>query len=286
MATEVGNAIDTSNDSILYYNVGEWGPWGLAVPNWANKVATNNLVIKEFVETFGQALTAMMFRDEAAISRPPSMNVVSAVHQLYKRGATLLTNRAVPENKMLFDPGHSTPPTEPFRVYPVPYFTVRNKWMKRWCGMGLRGIGHMMQHSENRISDNISVEFARSVMSYLFWIYKDMCVDLFQLTPEVVEAPNFLLSEEHFKSYAPSNVVLSVERIDTSPSLAFNFTEDRISVLSNGIFVTQLPALRGYPTNPLAGVNQFNPDLTGTVSQSPVPTVTAAGQTILAPATV
>lgn len=278
------NLIDTNNDSILYYNVGEWGPWGLGVPNWANKIATNNLVIKDLAEMWGLSLVLLMFRPEASLSKPPTFNVVNDVHMLYKRGAKLLTNKAVPENKLNFEPGHSTPPTEVFKVFPVPYFTVRNKWMKRWCGMALRGIGHMMQHNENLISDNISVAFARSTMSFLFWIYKDMCTDLFDLPVDVVEAPNFLLTDEHFKKYAPSEVVLPTESVDVMPSLAFNATEDRISVLRRGILLSQMPRLSGYPTNPLSGIDAVNPDLTP--SGNAGGTTTPSGSpTILTPAT-
>lgn len=259
----------TANDSILFYNVGDFGTMGYAVPNWSDDIATNNVTIRELVDLVGQNLSLVMHGDDARLRTPPSMNTILRVHALYVRIGSILQGRARKDSDVLFESQHSTPALEVFRVYPVPYFRVRSPWLKRWCELVLRCIGEMMQHSENSRPDEITIHFAETVGKYMARIYINMATELFGVTRAEAEKPGFLLSDEQLKSYNPSAFVTSTERIDTVAPMREILTEDSMFTIRNGILVTQLPNLSPYPADVMAGVNLVNSDLGGAmVSQS------------------
>jgi len=250
-----------NTDSILYYNVGDFGTMGYAVPNWSDDVATNNVTIRELVDLAGQNLSLVMHGDDARLRTPPSMNTILRVHALYVRIGSILQSRARKDSDVLFESTHSTPALEVFRVYPVPYFKVRNAWLKRWCELVLRCIGEMMQHSENSRSDEITVHFAETVGKYMARIYINMATELFGVSRADAEKPGFLLSEAQLGAYNPSAFVTSTERIDTVAPMREILTEDSMYVIRSGILVTQLPNLTPYPADVLSGVAITNPDL-------------------------
>ncbi len=64
-----------------------------------------------------------------------------------------------------------------------------------------------------------------------------------------VQADGFILTEVELLAYDPSQFFTSTEMIDTVPHLGHVFTEDRLSVVSEGIPVTSLPDLQPWPTN-------------------------------------
>lgn len=252
-------AINT--DSILWYNVGDFGTMGYAVPNWSDDVATNNVTIRELVDLVGQNLSLVMHGDDARLRTPPSMNTIQRVHNLYVRTGSILQGRARKDSDLLFESTHSTPALEVFRVYPVPYFKVRSAWLKRWCELVLRCIGEMMQHSENSRSDEITIHFAEVVGKYMARIYINMATELFGVSRADAEKPGFLLTPEQLGAYNPSVFVTSTERIDTVAPMREILTEDAMVVIRSGILVTQLPNLVPYPADVLAGVGISNPDL-------------------------
>lgn len=254
----------TRTDSTLWYNVGECGPLGYAVPNWSDDVATNNVTIRELVDLMGSNLSLIMHGDDAALRYPPSMNTIWRIHQLYIRVGAILQARTKNENEMLFESIHATPALEVFRVYPVPYFKVRNPWIKRWGELALRCIGEMMQHTENRRSDEITSNFSKVVGSYMKRIYDNMAMELFNIPREETKKSTFLLTDAQLATYNPSAFVTSTERIDTVSPMRDILTEDTMSVIRAGILVTQLPNLTPYPADVLDGTSIYNPDLIGT----------------------
>lgn len=252
---------NTANDSILFYNVGDFGQWGYAVPNWSDDVATNNVTIRELVDLAGQNLSLVMHGDDARLRTPPSMNTIMRVHALYVRVGSILQSRARKDSDVLFESVHSTPALEVFRVYPVPYFKVRSPWLKRWCELVLRCIGEMMQHSENTRPDEITIHFAETVGKYMQRIYVNMATELFGVSRADADKPGFLLSNEQLAAYNPSAFITSTERIDTVAPMREILTEDALYVIRSGILVTQLPHLGPYPADVLAGSASVNSDL-------------------------
>lgn len=251
----------TNTDSILWYNVGDFGAMGYAVPNWSDDVATNNVTIRELIDLAGQNLSLVMHGDDARLRTPPSMNTILRIHALYVRIGSILQSRARKDSDVLFESTHSTPALEVFRVYPVPYFKVRSPWLKRWCELVLRCIGEMMQHSENSRQDEITIHFAETVGKYMQRIYVNMATELFGVSRAEADKPGFLLTDEQLGKYNPSAFVTSTERIDTVAPMREILTEDSMFVIRSGILVTQLPNLTSYPADVLAGVGISNPDL-------------------------
>jgi hypothetical protein len=136
-----------------------------------------------------------------------------------------------------------------FRLFPVPFFLVRNPFMRRWAELILISLAEAMQHTENRKSLEISTAFAGQVGQYIRRVYINMAVELFGKTREQATADGFALSEADFAAYNPGNFFTQTEMVDTVPRLDRVFTEDRLELLAEGIPITELPELRPWPTN-------------------------------------
>ncbi|MCA9270838.1 MAG: hypothetical protein KDA41_20300, partial [Planctomycetales bacterium] len=138
---------NTNTDAILWYNVGEFGDAGYAVPNWGNDYATLNQQIADLVTLIGRNVFAMMHHEDAQLRTPPSINTLMRVHKLYVRIGQVLTGRAVPPGRPNMETDHVTPAGEIFRVFPAPFFKVRNTYMRRWCGLCFTALSEAMQHT-------------------------------------------------------------------------------------------------------------------------------------------
>lgn len=237
-----------NTDSALWYNVGEFGEAGYAVPNWSNDVASQNETIINVVNTMGENLFAIMHSPDVDLRTPPSINTIRKVHKLIVRARQILAGRAIPASQMNMEAVHATPVAEVFKVYPVPYFKVRNSHLKSYCFYTLTALTEMMQHTENRKAFDISTDFAGLVGQYLTRIYTRMATELFGIAKEVAEVPGYLMTEEILGSYNPSQFFTSTELVDTVAPYTQVFTEDRIELLRSGIKVTDLPNLTPYPS--------------------------------------
>jgi hypothetical protein len=240
----------TNTDAVLWYKVGVFGDAGYAVPNWSNDVGSLNPQILDWVELVGRNLFHLMHHEDVDLRIPPSINTCKRVHKLYLRAANILAGRAVSPGQDNMEAQHSRPAGEVFRVYPIPYFKVRNPFMRRWAGMVLVSLAEAMQHTENRKEMEISTAFAGQVGQYLRRVYVNMAVELFGKTRDEAQAPGFLLSDADLAAYDPSKFFTATEMVDTVPRLDRVFTEDRLELLAEGIPVVELPADLGpWPTN-------------------------------------
>ncbi|QDU86953.1 hypothetical protein Pla175_03070 [Pirellulimonas nuda] len=240
----------TNTDAVLWYNVGLFGEAGYAVPNWSNDVGSLNPQILDWVELVGRNLFHVMHHEDADLRIPPSINTCKRVHKLYLRAASILVGRAVPPGVDNMEVLHARPAGEVFRVYPVPYFKVRNPFLRRWAGLVLVSLSEAMQHTENRKEMEISTAFAGGVGQYLKRVYLNMAVELFGKTRDEASADGFLLSDADLAAYNPAAFFTATEMVDTVPRLDRVFTEDRLEQLAEGIPVTQMPAdIRPWPTN-------------------------------------
>ena len=248
----------TNTDAVLWYNVGQFGELGYAVPNYSNDVGSLNPTIIDLTNLVGRNLFHIMHHEDADLTVPPSINTVRRVHKLYLRFGQLVTARAVPSGETNFETQHVQAAGEVFKVYPVPYFLVRNKFMRRWAELVLMMLAETMQHTENRKTMEISTTFAGQVGQYMQRLYHNLATDLFGKTREEIAVPGFILTEAELAAYDPSKFFTSTELIDTVPHLGHVFTEDRLSVLSAGVPVTSLPVLQPWPTNLTSFYNQEN----------------------------
>lgn len=239
-----------TNDSVLFYNVGKWSEFGLAVPNFGNDKTTQNVVINNYVQVCGRNLAAIMWHTDARLRTPPSINTLTRMHKLCVRARTLLSSAAVPAGTPNMESAHNLPAPEVFTVYPTPFFKVRNSWLKNYAQLTLLSVAEAMQHQENAKPLEISTSFAGLVGQYVQRVYRMMATDLFGIPLADAERPDFTLTEEMLRAYNPAQWFTSTELIDTVPDLENWPTEDDLAPLTDGIPVTQLPVLGRYPTNP------------------------------------
>lgn len=235
------------SDEILWYNVGTWGELGYAVPNFGDNHNTLNSGIGHLVGALGRNLSAVMHHADADLRVPPSINTLQRVHKLCNRARQILAGRAVPASKPRFEPTHATPAPEDFLIFPVPYFKVRNAWMKEWCGLTLNCLSEAMQHTDNRLEYEISEDFASRVGQYVQRIYKLLSTELFQVPLAEAEKPDFVLTEAHFQAYNPAKWFTSTELLDTVRPSEELPTEDDLLVLTEGIPASMLVGLQPYP---------------------------------------
>jgi hypothetical protein len=238
-----------NTDAVLWYNVGQFGQLGYGVPNPSDDPGSLNPAIMDFVNLAGRNLFHVMHHEDADLRTPPSINTIRRIHKLYVRLGQILQSRAVPPGENNMESTHVQPAGEVFKVYPVPYFKVRSPFLKRWAELIMIMMSEAMQHTENRKSMEISTAFAGQVGQYMTRVYRNMATELFGKTRAEVQADGFILTEVELLAYDPSQFFTSTEMIDTVPHLGHVFTEDRLSVVSEGIPVTSLPDLQPWPTN-------------------------------------
>lgn len=238
-----------NTDGVLWYNVGIFGQLGYGCPNFSNDAGSLNPSILDYVELVGQNLFLVLHHEDADLRTPPSINTLQRVHRLYVRASQILGGRAVPPGKPNMETKHVQPGGEFFRVYPVPYFKLRNTYLRRWAGLVMMSLAEAMQHTENRKTIEISTDFAGLVGQYLTRIYRNMAIELFGKSVEQVEVPAFLLTDADFAGYNPSQFFTSTELVDTVAPLGNVFTEDNLEQLRGGLLTCDLPPLTPYPTN-------------------------------------
>lgn len=249
MADAVNAVANVKTDAVLWYNVGIYEDLGYGVPNPSNDIGSLNPSIIDITNLIGRALFLLMHHEDVDLSVPPSINTCKRVHQLYVRAGAILSGRAVPPNKENLETEHVSPAGEVFRVWPVPYFKVRNAYLRRWAQWVLICLGEAMQHTENRKTIEISTTFAAMVGKYLKRAYDNMAIELFGKTQDEVADRSFTLKPEDFAAYDPAKFFTPQEMIDTVPALDNVFTEDRKARLAAGIPLTELPVLQPYPGN-------------------------------------
>jgi len=246
----------TTNDAFLYYNYSGWDKYALAVPNCGGKSHTQNGEILKFVETIGRNLSSVMWHTDSRLRTPPSINTVIRVHKLCIRARALLGTAAVPANVPNLEPAHALPAPEVFRVYPVPYFEVRNSWLKEWAMLTLLALTEAMQHNENARPLEISQNFAGQIGQYIQRVYRKLATELLQVPLDAANDPGFTLTDEQLKSYDPPKWFTATEMIDVTPDLHEWPTENDLEPITSGIPVTMLPVLGRYPTNPTVAGTQ------------------------------
>jgi len=243
-------AVALNTDSILWFDSGVWGEQGYACPNPSDDVATLNTGIAEIVAMLGKNLQAICMHQDSSVNVPPSINTLMRIHQLYVRAGRILNGRAVPPGEPRFEATHVNPDHTVFLVFPCPYFKMRNLYMRRWATLVFASISEAMQHTENRISMEISTDFAGQIGKYLTRLYVNMAIELFGKTREEAMADGFLLNDADFTAYNPAEWFTSTEMVDAVPSLHLAKTEDQVKRLVGGIPVTTiLPALKPWPTS-------------------------------------
>jgi len=240
----------SGNDAFLWYNVGDWGRFGLAIPNFSNDTKSQNDTIRHLTAVVRRNLQAILWHPDARLRTPPSINTLTRIHKLCTRARSILASRAVPANILNMGTAHALPAPEEFLVYPTPYFKVRNQWLKQYAGLMLIGLTEAMQHQENARPLEISEAFAGLIGQYVQRVYRLMATELFRIPLADATKPDFTISEEQLAGYNPSAWFTSTELLDTVAPLDDWPTEDDLEVLTNGIPISHLPVLGRWPSGP------------------------------------
>lgn len=264
-------------DALLWYNVGDWSKYGLAVINVGDDRYSQNSTIVNLNNLIGRHLQSIMATPDAKLASPPSINRIVQAMRMVERIRSVLSSRAVAPGTQLMETTHALPAPEEFRVYPVPYFKCRQPWMKEMCGLTLLALTDMVQHTENARPLEITTTFAGQIGQYFQRIYIRTGVELLQLPASNFDKPDYTIPLEAYRSYNPANWASSTELIDTVPSLIDWPTEDDLQVLTDGIPVSQLPELKPWPN----GLN-----LNGTASSGGTATVSSNPAFVTAPGTI
>ena len=215
-------------DAFLWYNVGDWGRYGLAIPNFSNDTRSQNDTIRYLNDVMGRNLQAILWHPDARLRTPPSINTLTRIHKLCTRARSILASRAVPAATPNMETAHALPAPEEFLVYP-------------------------MQHQENARPIEISQSFSGLIGQYIHRVYRLMATELFRVPTEDAAKPDFTLTDEQLASYNPSAWFTSTEMLDTVPSIEDWLTEDDLQVLTDGIPISQLPLLGRWPNGPMTG---------------------------------
>lgn len=235
-------------DQALWYNNGIWGQLGYAVPNFGNDPRTVNTGIHYLVSVMGRNLSAVMHHADADLRVPPGINTLTRVHKLITRARTILAGRDLDPAEFEMESVHTTPAQQDFIIYPVPFWRVRNPWMREWCGLMLTALSEAMQHTENRKPYEFTVAFSGVIGQYLHRVYRLMATELFGIDPELAKKLDFTLSDQQLGSYDPSRFFTATELIDTVAPIDLIPTEDDLRVLTDGIPATLLVGLQLYPS--------------------------------------
>jgi hypothetical protein len=222
-------------DKILWYNNGVWGELGYACPNLGDNTSTLNVGVKKLVDVMGRNLSAIMQSEDVDLRTPPTINTIFRVKRLCERAKAIVGARAVPPNVPEMEATHATPAAEVFLLYPVPYFNVRNAFLKEWCAYILSAIGEACQHTSNRKPYEISADFASVVLQLVRRVYTQLGVELLGVSAEAARADDFVISDDLLKTYDPSKFFTRTEMIDTLPALNEIPTEDDLTMLTDGI---------------------------------------------------
>lgn len=265
-------------DQARWYNVGTWGDLGYAVPNFGDDPATLNAGIHYLTSIMGRNLSAIMHHPDVDLRTPPTINTLTRVHKLIVRARSILAGREVASGEPDMESGHSSPAPMVHLIYPVPYFRVRNHYLKEYCGLVLNALSEAFQHTENRKAYEVSTRFSGTIGQYLHRIYRLMATELFGVAPETAKALDFTLTDADLAGYDPSRWFSSTEMIDTVPRLDQVPTEDDLRVLTDGIPATQLVGLATYPSgvpvegsSPAAGAATASATAPGAFSAPPSP---------------
>ncbi len=235
-------------DQALWYNVGVWGELGYAVPNFGDDPTTLNDGVHYLTSIVGRNLSAIMHHPDGDLRTPPSINTLTRLHKLILRSRQILSGRDVAPGEPDMESLHTTPAVMVHRIFPVPYFKVRNHHLKQYCGLVLNALAEMMQHTENRKPYEISTRFSGTVGQYFHRVYRLMATELFGVDPKKAKALDFTLSDADLRAYDPGQWFTSTEMIDTVGPLSMVPTEDDLLVLTDGIPATQLVGLSAYPS--------------------------------------
>ena len=265
-----------TTNSIKWYDNGRFGEIGYGSPYLAyNKYYSNNVSLRNFVNKGGELLFAIMHQPDVLTATPPTLFFLKSLGKSIDRMRSTLASNTTPTGTVENRTVGIAPNPEPFMVYPVPYWRVRNRWVKQWATYCMYALSEAMKHQDNVYSLAIHPDLTGIINMYLNLIYKQIAIEFLKVPQADTEKPDFVITDAMYASYVPDSVFLLSERVDTGAPLSWNLSTEDLAVISQGVPANLLaPFLKDWPVtyvdpesmdNQLLDQSQPKPATTATV---------------------
>jgi hypothetical protein len=220
------NGINTDGDvqkfgtsEILWWNNGIWGQAGYAIPNDGGKSTTANETMWRIHAFVGRELFNLMHRTDVKMSRPFNAEWLFALNKMLKLGMKRLGDYTVGwSDDRNGDALHALNTPKAFMYYPVPFFggRIRQGDASKWCGITLRLLSEIQQHSDNDFDDNVTDLSTSYIQGQMLRIQQDMAMKYLGYSRAEVEADGFVVEDERFAKgvYNPSALFTESELIE------------------------------------------------------------------------
>lgn len=237
----------THSDRVLLYNVEPWAAAGYGVPNFGSTILTQNTVARKMVDQLGKQQLKLMTSVDAGRTNYPSINTVKSVGRLINYALDILAGRGRFANEERLEAGHATPSEQPWIMHPVPYFQVQGAWVQN-SEMGeinellMFCIMNAIQHTDNDLALELTVEFVQKVGQYLLRIKNIVAGEWLGLGADVFKANTFRFDETHYAQYNPSARYPEMEDLQVPRTIGKRPTEQDLTPLVTGIPSTEIVA--------------------------------------------
>lgn len=203
-----------------------------AIPNLGDNVETESAAMAELFETVNRGLMMFSNMRDCFVVNPPSIACVKAHHNMYIRLNKIIDARTKQDHQERLDFPHITPIRRVFRVFPVRYFDMKNRWTKRWIELCLYGLTQFAQMAEaNTWTNDFNHISAHEMKKPFAEAYRLMAIELFDVGIPEADIDNFRIPAPMFETYNPSALIPTYESLE-HPYTAF-FTEDRLRPASS-----------------------------------------------------
>lgn len=273
-----------------WYRNGIFGELGYATPyidkTDSAKWYSNNLGILKLVNTFGKLVLGVMQQPDVWKSTPPQTSYFpQSVGKAVDRFRAILNGAMVPPGQADLRTVSTGMNPQPFLIYPIPYFRVRNPWAKQWASYFLTALQEAMIHANNLDSLQINSDLASTLSQYTDLVYRELAIELLGKNPADVNKPGFQLLDADYAAYNPAAVFNQIERVDTGAPMNFMLSPADLAGIVEGIPTPEIvPLLATWPL-----VYQPPADLSNVAggSQSNVPaSIAGTAATAASPAAV
>jgi len=247
------------SDAVLLYNVQPWSKLGFGVPNFADRLYTQNKAWISIARRINQCQFHVMTHVDARREHYPSVNTVLRLCDMLNQAKTAFKNRAVAASEARLEGGHVSPAASAWLISPVPYFNniVRNQDLKDLNELVMFALANIYQSSDNNLPLTITVEAAQ-----LVWSFLNECVKL--IGTRWLDIPRADLVKEDFsfdltkvrQAYSPPSNPGAEASIVPLGSTGL-FTETNLQSLYQGLEAPVLyPLLARFPATAVDGSAQ------------------------------
>ncbi len=252
-----------ANAPLAYINGIFDGNRGYATPFMSpGHLVTNNKDIKDLVDTFGFLLFEAMQLPDVWIASAPDIGFIKTVGKAIDRFRMIVSARMLPDGQAAPRGALIAPSQEPFMIFPIPYFNIRNAWARRWAWNGMMALAEAMRHQNNALLMGFDSTLGGLMSMYTELTYKQIAVEMLGLPAPVALLPGQAIppvptiTEAQYAGYDKTKFSVG-QRIDGGASITSQLPIDAVMAIANGIpatqIYTQLQNPPGATANSIAG---------------------------------